>query len=137
MKILLVNPYIYDVSAYDFWLKPTGLLYISRALKLAGMEVRLLDLLDRSLPGNNVHDGPYGTGKFCSVTVKSLMDGYNIPRYLKRYGAPFETIKKVLDGFYPDVILITSMMTYWYGGVVETVNLLRKMFKVPIVLGGN
>ena len=27
-KILLVNPPIYDFAAYDFWLKPYGLLYI-------------------------------------------------------------------------------------------------------------
>ncbi|WP_456400427.1 B12-binding domain-containing radical SAM protein [Mesoaciditoga sp.] len=135
MKALLVNPYIYDVSAYDFWLKPVGLLYIASALKKSGVEVKLLDLLDRSLPKNNVHEGPYGTGKFHSVVIKSLMEEYGIPRYLKRYGAPKEVFNS-LD-FEPDVILITSMMTYWYGGVFETVKILKSRFKAPIILGGN
>ncbi len=135
MKALLVNPYIYDVSAYDYWLKPVGLLYIARALKKAGVEVKLLDLLDRHLPGNNSRDGPYGTGKFYSVVVKSLMGEYNIPRYLKRYGAP-EKMFDILD-FSPDVVLITSMMTYWYGGVFETIRMVKKHFNVPVILGGN
>ncbi|WP_051962549.1 B12-binding domain-containing radical SAM protein [Mesoaciditoga lauensis] len=135
MKALLVNPYIYDVSAYDFWLKPVGLLYIASALREAGIDVELLDLLDRNLPGNNEHEGPYGTGKFHSEIIKSLMNEYGIPRYLKRYGAPEEIFDSVK--MEPDVILVTSMMTYWYGGVFETIKLLRKRFDAPIILGGN
>jgi radical SAM superfamily enzyme YgiQ (UPF0313 family) len=135
MKVLLVNPYIHDVSAYDFWLKPVGLLYIASALEASGIEVELLDLLDRNLSRNNEHDGPYGTGKFHSVIIKSLMEEYGIRRYLKRYGAPEEVFDQVkID---PDVILVTSMMTYWYGGVFETIDILKKKFDAPIVLGGN
>lgn len=134
MKILLVNPYIHDVSAYDFWLKPVGLLYIAKALKLSGAEVRLLDLLDRKLPGNNAHEGSYGTGKFHSEIIGNLKK-YNIPRRLKRYGAPLSVFDDF--NFDPDVILVTSMMTYWYGGVFETVKILKDKFKAPVVLGGN
>ena len=32
-KILLVNPPIYDFSAYDFWLKPAGLLRVAGFLR--------------------------------------------------------------------------------------------------------
>ncbi len=135
VRALLVNPYIHDVSAYDFWLKPVGLLYIASALKKADVEVELLDLLDRNLPNNNEHDGPYGTGKFHSFTLKSLMKEYGIPRYLKRYGAPPKVFDLVKDK--PDVILVTSMMTYWYGGVFETIKMLRQRFEAPIILGGN
>lgn len=135
MKALLVNPYIYDVSAYDYWLKPVGLLYIATALEKAGVEVRLLDLLDRHLPGVDAHDGRYGTGKFHFVVVKSLLKEYGIPRYLKRYGASKEVFDSV--DFSPDVVLVTSMMTYWYSGVYETVRLAKERFKVPVILGGN
>lgn len=31
--ILLVNPWIYDFTAHDFWLKPLGLLYIASILR--------------------------------------------------------------------------------------------------------
>jgi radical SAM superfamily enzyme YgiQ (UPF0313 family) len=134
MKILLVNPYIHDVSAYDFWLKPVGLLYIAKALRLSGEDVKLVDLLDRKIPGNDAHDGAYGTGKFNSKILKSLGE-YKIQRYLKRYGAP-ESIFDELK-FEPDVILVTSMMTYWYGGVFETIRRLKQRFEAPIILGGN
>lgn len=134
MKALLVNPYIHDVSAYDFWLKPVGLLYIAKALRISNIEVKLLDLLDRNLPGNNAHEGLYGTGKFHSEIIGSLKN-YNIPRYVKRYGAPISVFDKI--DFKPDVILVTSMMTYWYGGVFETIKLLKERFKAPVILGGN
>ncbi|MCX5872939.1 MAG: radical SAM protein, partial [Deltaproteobacteria bacterium] len=37
----------------------------------------------------------------------------------------------------PQAILITSLMTYWYAGLAETVDLLREVFAgVPLLLGG-
>ena len=37
----------------------------------------------------------------------------------------------------PDLILVTSMMTYWYPGVQETIKILRQHWPdVPLVLGG-
>ena len=37
----------------------------------------------------------------------------------------------------PRAILVTSLMTYWYAGVQETIQLLRSVFPdVPILLGG-
>ena len=47
MKILLVNPPIYDFAVYDFWMKPLGLLYLSNILKEKGHEVYLLDSVNR------------------------------------------------------------------------------------------
>ncbi len=134
MKALLVNPYIHDISAYDFWLKPVGLLYIAKALRASGVELKLIDLLDRNLPGNNAHNGSYGTGKFHSEIIGNLK-AYNIPRYVKRYGAPLSVFDEV--DFEPDVILVTSMMTYWYGGVFETIKILKERFNAPVILGGN
>ncbi len=134
MKVLLVNPYIHDITAYDYWLKPVGLLYIASALEKSGVEVKLLDLLDRTYPQTNAHTGRYGTGKFRSVVIKTLKE-HGIPRYIKRYGAPLSIFDET--EFEPDLVLVTSMMTYWYNGVFETVKLLKERFGAPIVLGGN
>jgi radical SAM superfamily enzyme YgiQ (UPF0313 family) len=39
---------------------------------------------------------------------------------------------------HPQMIMITSMMTYWYPGVFETVSIVKEMMpEVPVVLGGN
>ncbi|GIW82674.1 MAG: hypothetical protein KatS3mg105_4481 [Gemmatales bacterium] len=47
IKILLVNPPIYDFSAYDFWLKPYGMLRVAGYLRRHA-EFKLFDYLDRS-----------------------------------------------------------------------------------------
>jgi hypothetical protein len=35
-QILLINPWIHDFAAYDFWLKPLGLLYLGGLLRQNG-----------------------------------------------------------------------------------------------------
>ena len=37
----------------------------------------------------------------------------------------------------PDIILVTSMLTYWYPGVFRAIWLIKEKFNdVPVVLGG-
>jgi len=47
--ILLVNPPIYDFSAYDFWLKPYGMLRVAGMLRGLA-DFSLFDYLDRFDP---------------------------------------------------------------------------------------
>ncbi|MFH1130161.1 MAG: B12-binding domain-containing radical SAM protein, partial [Pseudomonadota bacterium] len=60
------------------------------------------------------------------------------PRFFSRYGAPIESVTTFLKSLRPpDVIFLTSSMTYWYTGVKETADLLRELFpKAHLVLGG-
>ncbi|MDQ1277925.1 MAG: hypothetical protein QG555_967, partial [Thermodesulfobacteriota bacterium] len=44
--ILLINPWINDFSAYDFWMKPLGLLYMASCLRKNGLDVQLIDCLE-------------------------------------------------------------------------------------------
>ena len=39
--ILLVNPWIHDFAAYDFWAKPLGLLVLAALLRQHGFQVSL------------------------------------------------------------------------------------------------
>jgi hypothetical protein len=63
-KILLVNPPIYDFDAYDFWIKPLGLLKIARILKGKGIPFLFFDFLDRFNPEfpSPLGKDPYGRG---------------------------------------------------------------------------
>ena len=45
MKALLVNPFLYDFAAFDFWAKPRGLLEVGVLLQQLGYEVELIDCL--------------------------------------------------------------------------------------------
>jgi len=50
MKVLLINPWIYDFAAYDEWVKPLGLLYIGTFLEKFGYRVSLINCMDRHHP---------------------------------------------------------------------------------------
>ena len=48
MNVLFINPYIYDFTAYDLWLRPLSLLYLAAVVeKYSDSEVFWLDTLDR------------------------------------------------------------------------------------------
>lgn len=139
--VLLVNPWIYDFTAYDFWIKPLGLLLIGAVLRqrLDG-RLRLLDCLDRHHPGlaHRPRSLPDGRGPFPKTAVDKPGPLREIPRRYSRYGIPIELFKVELDaGPRPDVVLLTCLLTYWYPGVQLACRLIRERWgSVPIVLGG-
>lgn len=136
MRVLLINPWIYDFAAYDLWSKPLGILNIAACLKKAKCEVRLVDCLDRK--DSMQETARFGSGFYCSEEVKKPAVFKNIPRAFKRYGMTVEGFKEaVSEGPAPDVILVTSGMTYWYPGVFEAINILKNKFpRAPVILGG-
>jgi len=143
--LLLVNPWIYDFAAYDFWLKPTGLLRIGSFLRQFGYQIELIDCLDRFHPafqsaGLNYHPEKqkFGTGKFYREIVSKPEQLQHIPRFYSRYGLPLLLFEQQLNQLSsPAVILVTSGMTYWYPGVFHAIALLKQKWPdVPIVLGG-
>ncbi len=138
-KILLINPWIYDFAAYDFWIKPVGLLAIGHYLEKHGYQTYLIDCLDRFNPPNPaVKYKKYGTGKFFRTQVEKPEILKHVPRKYCRYGMPIDSFLKALHQVpEPDVILVTSGMTYWYPGPRSTIQLLKEKFPhVPVVLGG-
>jgi radical SAM superfamily enzyme YgiQ (UPF0313 family) len=62
----------------------------------------------------------------------------DIPRNFSRYGIKEQWLREdLLCIKKPDLVLVTSMMTYWYTGVQETIRVIKTIFPdVPIVLGG-
>ena len=145
-KILLFNPWIYDFAAYDFWTKPLGLLRVGTFLQQAGCEIHLVDCLDRHHPVLLKYLGSAeaktradGSGKYHREEIRKPAVLGHIPRKYCRYGMPPEVVSRLLDQvpFVPDVIFVTSIMTYWYPAVRDAVMMLRTRFpKVPVVLGG-
>lgn len=141
MNVLLINPWITDFAAYDFWVKPLGLLYVGAFLHRRGHTVRLVDCMDRFQDGARLspHDmGRYHTGKFHREIIgkPSCLD--HVPRHFCRYGIPGERfLSLVRSGPKPDVVLVTCIMTYWYHGAFEAIARIRKMYPgVPVILGG-
>ncbi|MHC4912705.1 MAG: radical SAM protein, partial [Planctomycetota bacterium] len=141
-KILLVNPPIYDFAAYDFWVKPYGLLSVAGYLR-ARVEFALFDYLNRLHPfmSNQQHlqSGQWGRGRFYCEQIPRLPVLVDIPRYFRRFGLPRNIFRDFLMQQQPfDFVFIQTMMTYWYPGVREVIEDVRRAQPAAkIVLGGN
>jgi radical SAM superfamily enzyme YgiQ (UPF0313 family) len=136
-KVMLIQPWIEDFSAYDFWIKPLGLLTIGTVLKRAGHHVELIDCLDRA--GLHSPDKRYRTGKIPSVEIPHPTPLQAVPRKFKRFGMPESDFRARLSAFgRPDLVLVTCMMTYWYTGAQRAIRIAKEIYPgVPVGLGGN
>jgi radical SAM superfamily enzyme YgiQ (UPF0313 family) len=138
--ILLVNPWIHDFAAYDVWAKPYGLLAIAAWLRAHGLPVSYLDCLDRFHPRAPATD-PHarnGRGPYHKQAIAPPEGLENVERTYCRYGIDPDWFRDDLRAIQrPDLILVTSLMTYWYPGVVEAIAVIREIYPdVPVVLGG-
>ncbi len=143
--ILLINPWITDFAAYDLWSKPMGLLALASLLREGGCGVALIDCLDRRDPFTNSHpevlpgrDKKFGTGKYPRMRLPKPAPYADFQRYFYRHGIHPESFRrKLLEMEAPDLIWVTSIMTYWYPGVLEAIRITREIFPgVQTWLGG-
>lgn len=138
--ILLVNPWIHDFAAYDVWAKPLGLLVLGGILRAHGCKLSYMDCLDRFHPRSGVKDvfARNGRGPYLKTPLSKPKGFEDVKRVFSRYGISPEWFAEDLAGLEsPHLIMVTSLMTYWHGGVTETISHLRRVFpKVPIILGG-
>jgi hypothetical protein len=140
-KILLVNPPIYDFAAYDFWLKPYGLLSVAGLLRNEA-DFRLFDYLDRLDPFMTSRMGlaadRWGRGRFYRERIPSPPCLHEIPRYFRRFGLPRRHFKDFLAEEGPfEFAFVQTTMTYWYMGLKEVIEDIREAWpQTRIVLGG-
>jgi radical SAM superfamily enzyme YgiQ (UPF0313 family) len=138
--ILLINPWIHDFAAYDFWAKPMGLLTIAGILRTHGIRLSYIDCLNRFHPQAPKTDASarYGRGPYLKTPISKPIGLHDLPRRYSRYGIKpqwFNADLLKLDP--PDLVLVTSLMTYWYPGLQETIAAIRSVFpQTPILLGG-
>jgi hypothetical protein len=140
--ILLINPWIHDFAAYNLWSRPLGLLEIGGILRDTGFRVSLIDCVDAE---NFSVQTPYhpnvshfGAGKLKRTPIEKPEILSDIPRRFCRYGITLEDFRQRLTTLpKPGLILVTSIMTYWYPGVRESIKILKEQFpETPIWLGG-
>lgn len=128
MKALLVNPWIYDFAAYNFWVRPLGLYRVAEWLHERGVDVRLVDAMS-----------PFSApGRFKRTVVPRPLVLADFPRNYARYGIDVSAFKERVLAEAPfDAVFITSVMSYWYPGVALCAWILKGMYpKVPVFLGG-
>jgi hypothetical protein len=141
-RILLVNPPIYDFAAYDFWLKPYGLLSVAGYLR-GRADFLLFDYLDRlhsfCAGQKGLASDKWGRARFYEERIPHPEALKQIPRYFRRFGLPRGIFQEFLT-HQPacDFVFINTVMTYWYPGVREVIEDVRRFWPgAKIVLGGN
>ncbi len=131
---LLINPFIYDFSAYNFWSKPMGLLYVGSILRRNGFKISLIDCMEVDKKRKKED----GRGHYLKEKVEKPKALSGIEKPFRRYGiSPQELKRRMLEIEKPEVVLVTSLMTYWYVGTLEVVKIVREVFPhSKIVVGG-
>lgn len=141
-RVVLLNPPVYDFAFYDLYVKPYGLMRIGRWLADAGYDVRVLNVLDYDDPEACEQLGTPrrkadGTGKLHRRAAEYPQALPSIGRGYYRYGIPEELIERRLRELRPDLVLISTGMTYWYLGVQEAIRVAERVCPgIPVAAGG-
>lgn len=140
-RVLIINPWIYDFAAYDYWHKPMGLLYLASFLRENGVEVLFFDCLDPlsfGEGGARPKRKPGGHGHFRKERVSPPPFLSTVERPYHRYGVSPEKVRQTLASLPPcDLILTGTTMTYWYPGLWEIIKMAHELFPTtPVVIGG-
>ncbi|MBI5639285.1 MAG: radical SAM protein [Nitrospirae bacterium] len=132
LRILLISPWIYDFAAMNLWARPLGLLRVAEHLSSFDTDLALIDCAGSS------REAGFGTGKYPKEPVEKPSCLKKVPRQFGRYGISVEDFIKQLKSLGPpDLIFVTSIMSYWYPGVKEAIGIAREIFpKAPVILGG-
>jgi hypothetical protein len=130
LRILLVNPPIFDFTAFDFWLRPYGM------MRVAGQMSPSCELSFFNFLTTNKRDA-WGRGRFISRDAPKPTPLSDIPRKFRRFGRPRAEFQEFLRTQSFDAVLIQTFMSYWYSGVREVIEDLRTLQpSAKIVLGG-
>jgi radical SAM superfamily enzyme YgiQ (UPF0313 family) len=132
-KFLFINPWIYDFSAVNLWSRPLGLLQVAEFLSQYDIDINLIDCTDSYKTNRR-----FGTGKFPREIIAKPEILKAVPRNFARYGISTDDFKYLLKKYSPfDMVFVTSIMTYWYPGVLKAIEMVRALHPhVPVILGG-
>jgi radical SAM superfamily enzyme YgiQ (UPF0313 family) len=132
LRVLLVNPWIYDFAAVNLWARPLGLLKVAEWLSGYDAGISLIDCTDTARRLKQ------GRGKYPKEPVVKPACLKDVPRTFGRYGISIAEFRKRLRENSPfDVVFMTSLMSYWYPGIQTVVGIIREEHgSIPIVLGG-
>jgi hypothetical protein len=129
-QVLLVSPPIFDFTAYDFWLRPYGMLRVAGQMR----QTCALYYFDYLHSGRR---DEWGRGPYNNQVIPKPGPLEDIPRYFRRFGRPRDEFREVLGEKRFDAVLVQTLMTYWYLGVKEVLDDIRELQpSAKIILGG-
>src|SRR5438046_6843309 len=119
MNLLLVNPPIFDFTAFDFWLRPYGMLRVAGQLRSCKLTV-FDHLVSRKRDA-------FGCGRFDQQPVSRPAPLADIPRRFYRFGRPREDFRRLLLEQKFDIVLVQTVTTDWNLVVRDVVDDVREL----------
>ncbi len=121
-----------------------GWLRLAVALHSLGAKVDLIDCMDRfdpllqSRPTRKHRLNPFGAGHYPKEVIPKPPQLEFVPRRYHRFGmTPAQLQEKLQKTPRPDVVLTGCLLTYWYPGVIETIQTVRSLWpEVPVGVAG-
>ena len=134
MNILLISPPIFDFYSTPHRREPLGLLYQQAALQKAGHTTDLYDAgASRTVKRQKAPSELEYLSEFYHLD-KSL---FALHRGYKRFGDSFNKIIAYIQAHSFDLIGISSLFTAYHPDVERLIIEIKKVTKVPIVVGGS
>lgn len=132
LDVLLVNPWIYDFTAYNLWSVPLGIYKAAEYLSRFDVKLHYIDCLNDYTPKK------FLTGKYSFEVIETPEPFRGIQRRYKRYGISIDEFRKELSKIGSlELALVGSVMAYWYPGVQQVVEILKSHDRhLPVILGG-
>ena len=141
-KLLFINPFVEDFTAYNLWAVPLGLFRIMEFFESQGEEVVYLDLLDGPQVAEEGMTPPvsrsWGRRSYWKREIEKPRELSFVPRSYFRFGASDGRVCELLSAVgRPDKVYITTGMTYWYRCTQRVIDLVREVYGgVGIDIGG-
>jgi radical SAM superfamily enzyme YgiQ (UPF0313 family) len=145
-NIILINPPVYDFTYYNLWEKPLGLLTIAAAFERdRRCRISFIDCVPERLAKKSEYER--GAGRLTGAAAPKPECFKSVRRNYHRYGIPLDDLKARLEKIKAaggggaagekTAVLISAMMTYWYGGAFEAARAAREILpEAEICLGG-
>ncbi len=144
-NIILINPPVYDFTYYNLWEKPLGLLNLAAAFERdRRCKLFFIDCVPERLAKKSEYER--GAGRLSGAAAAKPECFKSIKRNYHRYGIPLGDLKARLEKIKAaggkaagekTAVLISAMMTYWYGGAFEAARAAREIMPgAAICLGG-
>ncbi len=136
----MIRPWITDFSAFDHFSQPLGFLQLAAILEMFGLDIHYIDCLRQIRMQDSKQNAinANGTGKYASEKIEKPGCFSDIPRYFRKFGMSLNEFQSEIAALpAPELVLVTSGMTYWYPGIFQVVEEIRKLHpRTSIALGG-
>lgn len=137
MKLVLLQPPVQDFYHTPVRLMPLGLAYLKAAVRkyFPGVEVVIKDF----------HQGWGSRTLPWPSDLNYLKPYYNLPdqspfsvfQRFRHFGASFETVAAETAREKPDLVGLSSLFTPYYREVLACADAIKKVLKVPVLVGGS